>query len=375
MADVEHGAVRLADEIAHAAPTVEGDDQLPALVIDGQLLDAELVGEPDAAVERRDHGLDVAPLLDQAAELVDRDLEIDGLVTRPRRFLGAEAERSVVGPLDREAHVDDPGQQRGAVGRAARPPRSTRPRSSGPRRCRATADELAASSQSAPVLRDCASRPSSSGSASVSSVPCSTRSPRRLGCRFFRVHRPGGPRGLSVGRKRCEPALARFRTAEFGIAAPARPRPASPRPAPTAPRPALDLERGLVHEHPEPVDDRRAAVAGTPQQRGLQRVVDEVGHHLAGVQRVERRPGARRRRPPAMPTGVAFTTNMAAAAARGPVVPRPARAAGRARAAASAASGRRAQTTTWAPARPSARATARAAPPAPSTTTAAPAGS
>ena len=40
--------------------------QLPALAVDDELLDAELVGEPDPAVERRDHGLDLAPLLDAA---------------------------------------------------------------------------------------------------------------------------------------------------------------------------------------------------------------------------------------------------------------------------------------------------------------------
>ena len=34
VADVEHGAVRLADEVAHAAAAVERDDQLPALAVD-----------------------------------------------------------------------------------------------------------------------------------------------------------------------------------------------------------------------------------------------------------------------------------------------------------------------------------------------------
>ena len=43
-------------------------------------------------------------------------LELDRLGARPRRgFVGPEPERARLLARDREAHVDEPGQQRGAV--------------------------------------------------------------------------------------------------------------------------------------------------------------------------------------------------------------------------------------------------------------------
>ena len=141
------------------------------------------------------------------------------------------------------------------------------------------------------------------------------------------------------------------------------------------PGPALDLERGLVHQHPEPVDDGRTLVAGAAEQGGLERVVDEIGQHLARVERRRAGRGARPGRRAAIPTGVALTTSVAAAAACGPVVPGRTRARPRDRPRpppprAGARRPRRGRRQ-----RPSASATARAAPPAPSSTTSAPAGS
>src|SRR5205823_13212810 len=115
VADVEHRAAGLLGEVADGAATVEGHDELPELAVDRQLGDAQVLVEPDSAFERRDHGLDLAPFPDQAAELVDRDLELDRLGTLPRRLLEPEAERSVLGALYCETDVDDASQQRGSV--------------------------------------------------------------------------------------------------------------------------------------------------------------------------------------------------------------------------------------------------------------------
>ena len=92
-------------------------------------------------------------------------------------------------------------------------------------------------------------------------------------------------------------------------------------------RPALDLERGLVHEHAEAVDHGRAPVAGAAQQRGLERVVHEVGDDLARVQRVERQRERRSAsgRACAMPIGVALTTSPRRRRDRRRVVPGDAR--------------------------------------------------
>ena len=79
--------------------------ELPALAVDGQLLDAELVGEADPAVERRDDGLDLAPLLDQASR---------ARRSRPR---GRRSPRTpTAAPRDRT----------GTCRRRRAPPRSTR---------------------------------------------------------------------------------------------------------------------------------------------------------------------------------------------------------------------------------------------------------
>ena len=54
--------------------------------------------------------------------------------------------------------------------------------------------------------------------------------------------------------------------------------------------PQLLLQGGLVDEHAEPVERARPGVAGGAQQGGVERVVDEVGDEVLGVQerRVER---------------------------------------------------------------------------------------
>jgi hypothetical protein len=52
----------------------------------------------------------------------------------------------------------------------------------------------------------------------------------------------------------------------------------------------LLLQRGLVHEHAQPVDGPGAHGAGRRQQGRLERVVDQVDHHVLGAQ--QRRLGA-----------------------------------------------------------------------------------
>ncbi len=307
MADVEDGAVRLADEVAHAAPAVERDDQLPALAVDDQLLDAELVGEADPAVERRDDGLDVAPLVDQPGELVDGDFEVDRLLARPRRVLGPEAERAVVGPLDREADVDDPGEHAAASSRvspasldSAAQHRPVDDVEDGRRVGRVEPERtgLARLREQAEQFRQCERFQSSL----QHDFPRSTR--------ITLVHRPGGPRGLSAprsgavispgsaqaGRSRASSAAARIDRD--------RRRPAGP---------ALDLERGLVHEHAETVDDRRAPGRGRREQRGLDRVVHEVGQRpgpgaAPPAASGSSAPRPMRRNGRSIPIGVALTT-------------------------------------------------------------------
>ena len=99
------------------------------------LLDAELVGEPDPALERRDHGLDLTPLLDQPGELVERALEVDRLGARHGGSSGPNRNEpsSAARPRSRRRRAG-PAARR--VDERRRPRRSTRPRSSGRRRCR-----------------------------------------------------------------------------------------------------------------------------------------------------------------------------------------------------------------------------------------------
>ena len=54
--------------------------------------------------------------------------------------------------------------------------------------------------------------------------------------------------------------------------------------------PQLLLQGGLVDEHAEPVERPRPGIAGGAEQGGVERVVDEVGDEVLGVQhrRVER---------------------------------------------------------------------------------------
>ena len=89
------------------------------------------------------------------------------------------------------------------------------------------------------------------------------------------------------------------------------------------PGPALDLERGLVHEHAEPVDDRGAAGAGAREQRRFERVVHEIDDDLA--RRAARRAATgqlgRRRSCPCR-SGVALTTIVARGRGVGALVPR-----------------------------------------------------
>ncbi len=354
------------------------DHQLPALPVEGQLLHPEIVGEADPAVERRDDRLDVAPLLHQAGELVDRDLEVDGVVTRPRRFLGAEAELAVVGPLHREAHVDDPSEQRRAVGervaRFTRLGRATaafddvehRRRVGGiePQRTR-----LVRLREQTEQLRQCERFQRSL----QHDIPPKMESV---------LVTPSAGKAVQLERppaKRCESVRpTNFRSANFrpviASATLLRPRRASPRPARLRP----SSVRSAARPDARACRDRRR-----PRRRGRARPAGV--EFRAGGTRGRRTParGARRRGaagarrvsvPRSIPTGVAFTTRFAAVATsarsdQGAVAP-PA-----SPAATAAASGLRAHTRTVAPAAPRARATARAAPPAPRTTTPMPAGS
>ena len=74
--------------------------------------------------------------------------------------------------------------------------------------------------------------------------------------------------------------------------------------------PQLLLQGRLVDEHAEPVERARAGVAGGAQQGGVERVVDEVGDEVLGVQhrRVERGSSSEPN-----PTEVALTISSAAA--------------------------------------------------------------
>ena len=128
----------------------------------------------------------------------------------------------------------------------------------------------------------------------------------------------------------------------------------------------LERQRGLVHEHPQPVGGRALPRAGRGQQRRLRRVVHGVEDELS---RLTSTSGSNGGASPRMPIGVAFTTT----SARGDDAvdgrrTRPRSPPGASAAAAAAASDRRAATTTRAPAPPSAWTIARAAPPAPRTT-------
>ena len=169
VADVEHRPVGLAHQVADAAATVDRGQQAPALAVDDELVDAEVLAQLDAAFERRDHGLDLAPLLEQAGQFVVRDVEVDRVGADPRRLFDAEAERAVVGTRNREAQVDEPDDERRRVVDPAHRPRSRAPRSSG-RRSRRRRPTPAR--RRAKALRSCAS--ARAGRATPAAPACRT---------------------------------------------------------------------------------------------------------------------------------------------------------------------------------------------------------
>ena len=163
------------------APAVDRDQQRPALPVDDDLVDLQA----RRADEARQSSDGITPrisrhCLSRRSTSTSASLELDRLVRAPGRRALRRRTRTRRSPGASTAKQTSTSrrQQRRTVGDPTRDVRRSRPRRQCPSSRWTTPEAGPASSRSAPVFRALASSPSSSGSANVSNVPCSTDSPR-----------------------------------------------------------------------------------------------------------------------------------------------------------------------------------------------------
>ena len=256
---------------------------------------------------------DLAPLLQQAVDLDERVARARPAPAHAPRRGSSAANRNEPSPGTSTAkhRSTSRASSAGAGRRPGRPRRRPRPRRQWPSSRWTTPAIGPASSHSAPLLRALASSPSTSGSDSVSKVPWSTDPPDDDGSNA--VHRLGG-RSLS-GRRGVGAAFESRQVASAAAAA-APHRVERRRPGRSSARPAARPGAPACRARRRPRAPRPRAAASSGVSSGW---YTRSATTWPASQRRRAESGARRRR--AIPTGVAFTTMSAAAAAVGAVVP------------------------------------------------------
>ena len=218
-ADLHHRLRAAGHQLAHRRRPLERDQEAPFPGGHDDLVVAEHRRQPHPHVERRDRGLDLAPLVEHRADLDDGRLErrrdarvVPGElgVAEPERAGARRAKANPTSTRRAASSVSEAADRRGFVG-------LEEPQHSPPVR-KTEASWSPASSRSAPVLAADARSPKSSVTGNVSNVPCSDTHTLRRSSRLDHRHATNprlrqltGPgRGAGDGRRQEAPRRRRL---------------------------------------------------------------------------------------------------------------------------------------------------------------------